>query len=453
MNIYDKNIIEYINNYKTEINDIKERGSVFTKSNLIYKMINLLPKSVWKDPNLKWLDPGSGIGNYMVIVFFKLMKNIPIKEEEKRRKHILENMLYFVELNENYITILKQIFCSDKYKLNIFCGTFVYLHTLDKSINTFNKDIFNTKFNIILGNPPYQKINSKDPSKLASKPLYPFFVEVALNHLEEDGYLLFIHPISWRRKSKEIKILNSILNKRLLYIYTNNDFTEFENSAPFINYYLLQNKDYDKKYLTEYNTVFNGKYFSGKLHLKNDLEFIPTFLTSETMNIFSKVMNRKGNKLNVEQEAKFTTQKGNISPSKDDKYKYLNYHTYSKKNGRVYRYSDKKHPSSDKLKIILGFKGGFDCLKPFLDNGTMGITGDSMRILVDNDNSELLLNFFNSDLLKFLLITTIYNYGSNQKNEFYIMNTFTKPNTNDFYNFYGINDNEIKFINESIKQS
>ena len=33
------------------------------------------------------------------------------------------------------------------------------------------------------------------------------------------------------------------------------------------------------------------------------------------------------------------------------------------------------------------------------------------------------------------------------------MNTFTKPNTNDFYNFYGINDNEIKFINESIKQS
>ena len=69
MNIYDKNIIEYINNYKTEINDIKERGSVFTKSNLIDKMINLLPKSVWKDPNLKWLDPGSGIGNYMVIVF------------------------------------------------------------------------------------------------------------------------------------------------------------------------------------------------------------------------------------------------------------------------------------------------------------------------------------------------------------------------------------------------
>ena len=49
------------------------------------------------------------------------------------------------------------------------------------------------------------------------------------------------------------------------------------------------------------------------------------------MNIFSKVMNRKGNKLNVEQEAKFTTQKGNISPNKDDKYKYLNYHTYSKK--------------------------------------------------------------------------------------------------------------------------
>ena len=117
----------------------------------------------------------------------------------------------------------------------------------------------------------------------------------------------------------------------------------------------------------------------------------------------------------------------------------------------IYRYSDKKHPISDKLKIILGFKGGYDCLKPFIDQGTMGITADAMRILVTNDNKDLLLNFFQSDLLKFLLMTTIYNYGSNQKNEFYIINTFTEPNINDFNKFYDINDNEIKFINDIIK--
>ena len=43
------------------------------------------------------------------------------------------------------------------------------------------------------------------------------------------------------------------------------------------------------------------------------------------------------------------------------------------------------------------------------------------------------------------MITT-YNYGSNQKNEFHIINTFTIPNKKDYYDFYGINNIEKKFI-------
>ena len=252
-------------------------------------MLDTLPDYVWKNPNLTLIDTGSGIVSYFVIVFFKLMKHLPITNEEKKRKHILENMLYFVELDKKYIEILKDIFCSEKYKLNIFNGTFVYLHTLQENINNFNENIFNVKFNIILGNPPYQKIKMKDPSKLSSKPLYPFFVENSLDHLEKDGYLLYIHPVSWRRKSKEIKILNKVLSKKLLYIYTNNNFTDFGISAPFINYYLLQNKPYDDEYLTKYETVFNDKMYKGEIHLNKDLEFDLVFLSNETMNDFQKL--------------------------------------------------------------------------------------------------------------------------------------------------------------------
>ena len=103
MNIFNDQIINYIDNYKTDIKDKKKRGSVFTNSLIIYDMVNLLPCNVWTNVNLKWLDAGSGIGNYMVIVFLKLYENIPIKNKEKRIKHILENMLYFVELDEKYI--------------------------------------------------------------------------------------------------------------------------------------------------------------------------------------------------------------------------------------------------------------------------------------------------------------------------------------------------------------
>ena len=140
MNIfYENNLYNYINNYETNLNDKRERGSIFTNTELIYKMIKKLPNKIWVNPNLKWLDPGCGIGNFLIVIFFKLMKNLPINNEEDKRRHIIENMLYFVELNETYINILKNIFCYEKYKLNIFQGSFVYLHTLQENINTFNE--------------------------------------------------------------------------------------------------------------------------------------------------------------------------------------------------------------------------------------------------------------------------------------------------------------------------
>ena len=55
-------------------------------------------------------------------------------------------MLYFVELDKKYIEILKKIVLFKKYNLNIFYGSFVYLH-ISENINIFNDNIFNIKFN------------------------------------------------------------------------------------------------------------------------------------------------------------------------------------------------------------------------------------------------------------------------------------------------------------------
>ena len=228
MNILNlDNVYEYINNYKTNINDKKFKGSVFTNTTIINDMLDLLPSDIWKNPNLKWLDPCCGIGNYFIVVYDRLMKNLPIKNIDDRRKHILENMLYFIELDEKYIEILKSIFISNTYNLNIFNGSFFYLRTLNEYINIYDYNIFNTYFDIIVSNPPYQKPNMKHKDKLSAKPLYHLFVIYGLEYLKNDGYLSYIHPVSWRRKSKEIKIINDILNHKLIYIYTNNHFNKF----------------------------------------------------------------------------------------------------------------------------------------------------------------------------------------------------------------------------------
>ena len=102
-----------INKYLTVKEKEKELfGEVFTPINLICEMLDTLPKSIWADPKLKWLDPSSGVGNFMIIVYYKLMvglkKRFPSKNN--RSKHIINNMLYMVELNSKNVRISKNIF-------------------------------------------------------------------------------------------------------------------------------------------------------------------------------------------------------------------------------------------------------------------------------------------------------------------------------------------------------
>ena len=85
----------------------KEFGEVFTPINLVLEALNL-PKSCWTNPNLKWLDPSCGIGNFPVIAYYKLMDGLKkkIRNKKVRSKHIIENLLYMVELNPANVAIL-----------------------------------------------------------------------------------------------------------------------------------------------------------------------------------------------------------------------------------------------------------------------------------------------------------------------------------------------------------
>ena len=113
----------------------------------IYKKDNGI--SIFENPNLTWFDPASGIGNFQVIAYQKLMKGLGnvIKDEEKRRKHIMEKMIYVSELNKKNVEAYKKIFCGDGYALNINQGDTLELDIKDK----WGVD----GFDVVMGNPPY----------------------------------------------------------------------------------------------------------------------------------------------------------------------------------------------------------------------------------------------------------------------------------------------------------
>jgi site-specific DNA-methyltransferase (adenine-specific) len=167
----------------------KEFGEVFTPIFLVEEMLGHLPAHVWQNKDLKWYDPSSGIGIFAVIIYYKLFSALEksiIKDDKERSKWIIENMIYLNELNPANVLKTKQIFelIDPDAKLNIECKDYC-------------KDSNQTeylKYNIIVGNPPYNKsrLNGTFDSSL-----YPQFVVKALSMLSDDGKLLFITPSRW----------------------------------------------------------------------------------------------------------------------------------------------------------------------------------------------------------------------------------------------------------------
>ncbi len=131
----ERNLQQEIEGYNT-YEKRKDNDEVFTPPFLIEEMLDKLPKKVWKDPTKTWLDPCAGLGNFSVLILKRLMKGLKTwqPDEELRKKHILENMLYHVEMNPESVEKLQRVLNPEgKYNLNIKCSDFL---TFDKGKKT-----------------------------------------------------------------------------------------------------------------------------------------------------------------------------------------------------------------------------------------------------------------------------------------------------------------------------
>ena len=200
------NDIEKMMNKTVRIKEKENYGEVFTNPILINEMLDTLPKAVWSNPNLIWLDSSSGVGNFFAFCYFRLMKGLKhcYTNPEQRSNHIIEKMFYMVEINENNYKESRILFGE---KANIYNNNFL-------DVESLKTQIYNKKFDIILGNPPYNENGTKHKG---NKNIYVFFSLNSLKILKQSGYLLLIHPSAWRLPDHKIQQTKTNLNR----IYTN----------------------------------------------------------------------------------------------------------------------------------------------------------------------------------------------------------------------------------------
>ena len=73
---------------------IKETQEVFTPKELVERMIDDIPLSTLQDPNSTFIDNSAGCGNFIVA----LKERLCLYHSEE---HVIDNMLYAVELMED----------------------------------------------------------------------------------------------------------------------------------------------------------------------------------------------------------------------------------------------------------------------------------------------------------------------------------------------------------------
>jgi hypothetical protein len=215
-------------------------GEVFTPSALINTILDQFPTSSWSNPDLKWLDPCCGTGNFLVHVYQRLMTGLEnaIPNLSKRSSHIIENMLFMVEINKKNCDICRQLFGKDA---NIECLDFL----------EYDKD---TMFDCIVGNPPFQDDSTVGGTGGKSKLYERIFIK-SLTILKDDGYLSFLVPDNMLSGNGNVGY-NELIKHDVQFVSFNSDIqTYFKGIQQYICYFLMR-KSVVKRHT---NTVIEQK--------------------------------------------------------------------------------------------------------------------------------------------------------------------------------------------------
>ena len=437
-------LYEYINSkLKPNIEKKTHYGEVLTPLSIVDDMLTELDdaykkvhnNSIFSNQFFKWFDPALGIGNFLIVLYYRLMDGLKtiFPNYEERKKHILENMLYASELVESNILLYKKIFNFNKYKLNIHEGDTLKINIL----KTFGIH----SFDVVLGNPPYNIDGIKHKGQ---KNIYVFFDVMALNHwLAPNGYLLFIHPPVYRipnHKIQHTKInLNQLLTQKkieTIKMYDISTIYKLMNVMINADFIIIKNTNNDLISKTKIIDTTGVCYY---MSIKpND------FIVNFGLNIMEKLKDKCSNGtvnliLNSEMHAQKIILDESISPV------YKNIHGITKKGIKLVM-STKKHTYYNYPKLIINGIGSYNYV--FYDRkGEYGITQSPVAIINPDINTVKLIE---SPLFHFIANSTkIIGNNFNIKTSLFlplIPSSIKIENDYDLYNFFDFNEDEIKLI-------
>jgi hypothetical protein len=399
-----------------------------TPSALVNEMLDKLEEyapNIFSDPKKTFCDPVMGTGTFLIAIKERLMEGLKkaIPDEAKREEHIINNMLFGSDINQSKVNIAKKLL-----------GNSNHINKEDSLTKNWNM-----KFDVVVGNPPYQAESHKGGAG-SGNAIWQNFVVLSFNILKDNGYLCFIHPVGWRtdvgrKKMKEAQ--NFLFNNQILYLKTQ---IPFPGVGTTVDWYVVEKTPRYKE--TEVD------FLDGKQNIMITTPPIFAYGGDMLKSIIKKV-------LTVENNGLVPSQFFWIDKSKEGgKYKYAHGAGYTK---NEWKYFSTPHEDQFKPKVIMS---GVRKLRPFYDKGELGIGGHVHYILVKNkQEADFLIAVINSKLMTFLqkmFTTTFWDGDSSHWNTTYPISKIKIDDKQlnsdkDVYKYFNLNKEEIDYIESHIK--
>jgi 16S rRNA G966 N2-methylase RsmD len=267
------------------------KGEVFTPIELVCKILDKIPEEVWRNPSATFLDPCMGKGTFLLEIVRRLVYIYGYTEDDAKSR------VYGYDIRVKYVNHLtRRGFKNLRHK-------------------DFLNEIIEMKFDVVLGNPPYQiKVGPKK-----TEPIWNKFVFKSLEVCKDGGFISLIHPSGWRNvDGKFKKVQNELKKYKMNWLSINSiekGISVFGAQIRF-DIYLLQ------KIENNDNSLTTIEFQDGEVEMVNikSMEFIPNGNLEVVNRIFA---NENEEKIKIlYSRSSYGSDKSNVSKECNEEHQY-----------------------------------------------------------------------------------------------------------------------------------
>ena len=411
------------------MSQVKKFGEVFTPKHIVDKLLDGIDYS---NPDLTICEPSFGDGRILLEVKTRLL-------EYHSEEHIMNNMLFGIEIQEAWYRETLERLNPNNYNHNLLCCSALNFEGIFNPL----KDWIN-KFDYVIGNPPYNRNILKkeevtsifwEPSGYTTKLAYCCFVVLAQYILKSKGEVRYVMPCSFTHNENTEQFrefTKKNLNILSIEILPQNVFEGIMiRTCIFMAINEPQVGEIELKRIWNNQTYYTSTYY-------NEYNEIPLFIGNISKQIYDKVM-KLNHKLTAYKGWNGVDSYAKFSSSDPNKYEYQYVDGVKKEVPIIHstKYSDKVKASVNKKRNNVGNYDRFhhkkllinevmfnsfevtNHIKYFIKDelGEYGSSPKHTVIVFDDENMDSYINDLSSQLAQ-LMLTVMKDYNHNDSKLF-----------------------------------